>query len=353
MLTAIKHIHPVTLIQRQRLLPMPGRVMVRKGQQVSATDVVAAAYVTPDHLLLDIGLGLGLSAEEADEHIQRIAGEDVDAGDVVAGPVGVGRRVVRAPKKGKIVVSGGGQMLLELDSRPYELRAGIPGLVAEIIPDRGVIVQTTGALIQGAWGNGRFDYGLLQVVARSPEDLLTSSRIDVSLRGSVVMGGVCEDPDVLVTAEELPLRGLILASMSSSLVPQALKMRCPVLLTEGFGSLAMNPNAYQLLTTSQRREVAVLAEKLDNAEGVRPELVIALPTESGEPIVPDAGMVRSGTQVRVIHSLYHGRVGTVTDILPEKAVLPSGITAASARIRLEDEEMVVIPLVNLEILGNI
>ena len=353
MLAAIKHIHPVTLIRRERVLPMPGRILVRKGQQVGATDVVAAATIAPEHILLNIALGLGLPADQADTYIQRLAGEEVDDGDVVAGPVGVGRRVVRAPQKGKIVVSGGGQMLLELESRPYEIRAGFPGVVADLIPDRGVVIQTTGALIQGTWGNGRMDYGLLQVLARSPGEELRPDRIDVSLRGSVVMGGTCEEADVLATAEELPLRGLILASMSAKLAAQAMKMRYPILLVEGFGSIPMNPNAYNLLSTSQRREVSVLAERVDPIQGILPELIIPLPTETGEPIPPDSTVLRPGMQVRVVHSLHHGKVGTIDEMLELPVNLPSGILASSARVRLANDELVEVPLVNLEILGII
>ena len=353
MLASIKHIHPVTLIRRERVLPYPGRILVRRGQQVGATDIIATANVAPEHVLLDIALGLGLAADLADSYIQRVAGEEVDEGDVVAGPVGVGRRVVRSPQKGRIVVSGGGQMLLELESRPFDVRAGFPGIVADLIPDRGAVIQTTGALIQGAWGNGRMDFGLLQVLARTPGEELRPDRIDVSLRGSVVLGGTCEEADVLATAEELPLRGLILASMSSKLASQAMKMRCPVLLIEGFGNIPMDPNAYNLLSTSQRREVSVLAEWVDLSQGILPELIIPLPTETGEPIPPDSAVLRAGMQVRVVHSMHHGKVGTIDEMLEVPVNLPSGIMASSAQVRLANDELVVLPLVNLEILGMI
>ncbi len=43
-------------------------------------------------------------------------------GDVIAGPVGIGRRVVRTPKSGTVVVAGGGQVLLELEGIFSELK---------------------------------------------------------------------------------------------------------------------------------------------------------------------------------------------------------------------------------------
>jgi hypothetical protein len=244
-------------------------------------------------------------------------------------------------------------MLLELEGHPFELLAGFSGVISQLLPDQGVVVETTGALIQGVWGNGKMDYGLLHVLARSPEEELRVDRLDVSLRGSVVMGGTCQEADVLAAAEDLPLRGLILASMNSDLAPAALRMRCPVLLIEGFGSLPMNSRAYKLLSTSQRREVSVLAERWDAASGKQPEVIIPLPAEPGQALVPDASELKTGQQVRVTHSLFHGRVGTIVELIPGLTPMPNGIITPAARVRLEGAEPVDLPLANLEILSNI
>ena len=39
MLASIVHILPLTLIRRERLLPIPGKVLVRQGQRVGAQTV--------------------------------------------------------------------------------------------------------------------------------------------------------------------------------------------------------------------------------------------------------------------------------------------------------------------------
>jgi hypothetical protein len=36
MLAPVTHILPLATVQRQRVLPVPGRVLVRKGQEVAA-----------------------------------------------------------------------------------------------------------------------------------------------------------------------------------------------------------------------------------------------------------------------------------------------------------------------------
>ena len=51
-----------------------------------------------------------------------------------------------------------------------------------MIPDRGAVVETTGALIQGLWGNGRLDFGLMNVVVEEPDGILTSDQLDVRMR---------------------------------------------------------------------------------------------------------------------------------------------------------------------------
>jgi hypothetical protein len=353
MLAPVKQIIPLTLIQRQRLLPIPGRVIARKGQTVEPTDVIAEALTSPEHILLDISRGLGLEAEEADTYLERVSGEKVDEGDVIAGPVGLSQRVVRAPKSGRIVLAGGGQVLIEVESNLYELKAGFSGVIEELLPDLGAVIETTGALIQGVWGNGRMNYGLMYVLLRSPDDELRPDRLDVSLRGAVVLGGHVEEPGVLTIAEELPLRGLILGSMSSSLVPLANKMRYPIILTDGFGPLPMNENAYKLLSTSQRREVSLRAESWDPVKAAHPEIIIPLPTESGSPIPLDAAEFRPGQLVRVAHALHHGKIGRLDELLTEEVTLPSGITTACAYVSFEGiEEPALLPLVNLEIIGT-
>src|SRR5512134_603847 len=131
MLAPTTHILPLTTIQRERMLPLPGRVLARRGQKVNPGDVVAEAVVTPEHVLLDVSRGLDLKPDEADRYIKVQAGALVDAGDVIAERGSVARRVVRCPRPGKVVVAGSGQVLLELETQPFELKAGMNGVVVE------------------------------------------------------------------------------------------------------------------------------------------------------------------------------------------------------------------------------
>ncbi len=347
----ITHILPAAVIRRERLMSAGGRIIARRGQQVSPSDVVAEAVIRPEHLLLDIGRGLGLPPKDADHYIQCRAGDEVGEGDVLAGPVGIGRRVVRAPRSGTVVVAGDGQVLLELEGEFTELKAGYTGVVTDIIGDRGVVIKSIGSLIQGVWGNGKINFGLLNILAHAPGEVVTSDLMDVSFRGSVIMACICEDEKVLHTAEELPVRGMILASMDSALVPVALSVNFPIVLIEGFGKLPMNQVAFKILSSSAMREVAVNAEPWNRIGNTRPEAVVSVPEGTFPEEPTEMAAFAVGQTVRVVSSPYKGVVGTLTYLKQGFSVLKSGIQAQVAEVRLSNEESVEIPLANLEIIG--
>lgn len=350
MLVPVVHILPLTTIRRERLLPVPGRVVARAGQKVTATDVLAETNFGAKHLMLDISRGLGVPPDKADSLVVRKVGEQINEDDIIAGPVGVFQRTVRAPKDGRIVVIGGGQVMLELDRAPYELRAGIPGVVAELIPDRGAVVETTGALIQGAWGNGGLDMGMISILAKTPEHELKLSSLDVGLRGTIVFAGHCASKEVLQMAAELPLRGLILGSLSADLLPLAREMRLPVMILEGFGRIPVDAAAFKLLSTNDKREVSLNAQCANRLTGARPELVIPLPAAGQISTPKEADPLSPGQTVRVTHAPLAAQIATLVSLRPENVTLPSGIRAPVGVVRLEKGEEITVPLNHLEIL---
>lgn len=350
MVSSVTHFLPSANINRERVLPIPGRVLVRRGQKVDTNDIVAEAKLNPKHLILDVAKGLGLSEDQADAHIKFKAGERVTEGDVIAGPVGLAKRVIRAPQNGRVIVAVGGQVMIEVDSAPFELKAGLPGTISELIGERGVIVETSGSLIQGVWGNGFIDDGLMNVLAHSPEDELLPDQLDISMRGSIVMGGYCKSADTLDAAMDLPVRGLILASMDPELIPKAFKVSFPIVLIDGFGNIPMNMAAYKLLSTNERRNVVVNAQQWDHFMGNRPEVVIPLPSTEDSAYVRESGLLSPGQKVRVIRAPHIGKIGRFLGFRSEGFVLPNGLRARCAEIDLDDGDRVILPTMNLDIL---
>jgi len=349
MLAPVTHFSPITLVRRARVLPHPGKVLARTGQQVSALDVLAETNVNPEYQWLDIAHLLGISPEKIERYLQCQAGDQLARGDVIAGPYGISNRVVRAPKECRVILAGDGQVLLEGTAKPFQLKAGIPGDVVELIPDFGAVVETSGALIQGVWGNGLVDYGLMAVLAKRPDHPLVASDLDVSMRGSVILSGSCQDAEALQMADELPLRGMILSSLSMDLVPLALKVRYPLILIEGFGVKPYNSVAYKLLVTNNRREVTLNAEDWDPYTGARPEIVIPLPAPGRTTVPVEIDTFGIDKVVRVLRAPHSGQTGTIIS-MKGKTMFPSGLRANAAEIRLDDGNTVDLPLANLELI---
>jgi len=351
MLAPVLHILPLTTIVRERKLPVSGKVNVNVNQKVSPTDVIAEATFAREHVLLDIARTFGVSAREADKMIRVNEGDRVPQDGLVAENTGIFKRAIRAPRPGRVMVSGGGQVLMEVGDARIELRAGMPGTVLKVIPERGVVIRTAGALIQGTWGNGRIDNGLMVKKIEESDDVLSSDMLDVSLRGSVILGGHVRDVETLKIAAELPVRGLILSSISSALIQPALQMRYPILVLDGFGAVSMNSVSFQLLTTNDKREVTVNAEHFDRYSKNRPEAIIPLPVQV-EPEEPnDYEMFAVGQQVRMRRSPNAGMIGSITDLPAGLSKLPSGLRAPAAEVKLGDGSNVLVPLVNLEVVG--
>jgi len=351
MLAPVHHIVGLTSIVRERLLPVAGTVTVRLNQKVGAMDVIAETSWSREHVLLDVTRKLRVHPATADKLIRCKVGDQLAASAEVATSKGMFSRSVHAPREGRVVAVGGGQVLMEVGQSKFELRAGLPGTVIEVIPERGAVIQTAGALVQGVWGNGRMDAGQLVNISDGPDGVLTKARLDVSLRGSILLAGMVNDAETLQAAGEMPVRGLILSSLNPALIPAAREMRYPIMLTDGFGSMPMNSAAYKLLSTNAKREIALNAEAFNRYSGTRPEVIIALPVSTDPPPARDMEEFSLGQQVRLRRPPGMGTIGVIAALKPGLTMLPSGLRAPAAEIRLENGEMVIAPLVNLEVVG--
>ncbi|MCJ7718072.1 MAG: hypothetical protein MUO54_16345 [Anaerolineales bacterium] len=350
MLSKVRHIHALTSIRRERVLPQAGHVLVRRLQKVTPTDVIVIASLNPKYILFEIALGLNVTPVRADELLQRRAGDDLTKGDVIAGPVGLFQRVIRAPQSGVVRIAGEGKVLFEISSPPFELQAGMEGTVTNIIPERGAIIETRGALIQGVWGNGNITYGVMQPVSNNLNQELLAEQINISFRGAILAAGYCSKPDVLKIAATIPIKGLVLGSISSDLLQTAQAMKYPILVIDGFGTKPMNSEAEEILVANKDRNVALNAQVYDPFTGKVPEIIISQPNQP-EPELPiESESLVSGKRVIIVNGSQAPQIGKIDLIHSRKKVLPSGIETRTAEVIFGNEKRATISLTNFEIL---
>ena len=350
MLAPVVHVLPLTSLRRERLLPVPGRVTAHVDQKVTPLDVVAEAHYGQGHTLIDVAHLLGLQPEAAQRLIQVKSGDLVTKGDTIAQGTGLIPQTVKVQVDGRVILVGSGRILMEAGTGLFELHAGIPGRITREISERGVEITFNGALLQGVWGNSRLGLGLLLPVITKPDELLLPNKMDVTLRGSVLLAGHCADPAALQAAGELPVRGLILGSLSPALIPLALQMQFPIVVLDGFDLKPMDGASYLLLMTNAKREVTLNAEPYDRYTGVRPEILIPLPVTQDPPLPHEMQTFATGQPVRLTRAPYAGAVGTLDVMLPGLTNIPSGLRVAAAEVKLDSGELVVVPLANMEVL---
>src|SRR5579859_320647 len=333
------HVTLLATLRRERLLPLAGTVMVQAKQQVEPSDVVARTLLANGHRLVDVARALGVADDQADSALVKHDGDPVKAGEPIAvrkTGLGLVRRTARSPVDGRLVVAAGGKALLAAISEPFELRAAIPGQVITILQSQGVVIETTGALLEGVWGNGKEDTALLRVVGDNPRWALTAKLVSVEQRGAIVVAGTLADPAALKQLGDVGVRGLLLGSLAAALLPAALKAGFPVLVVEGFGDRGFSAPAFTLLADNAGRQAWLNAQPADPFLGHRPELIIPLASPSTPPMLPlDGETLAVGKRVRVLRGPDVGKVGTVTELSERPMVTPSGLRAHMAGVALE------------------
>jgi len=350
--TTVRQILPLANIRRERVLPVQGRVVARRMQKVTPTDVVAEATLEPQHMMIDLTQGLNVSVERAEELLQRQTGEMLTKGDVIAGPVGLFQRVVRAPFDCEVKLAAEGKVLLEKETPPYQLLAGMEGTVTNIIPDRGVIVETRGAVIQGVWGNGHIAHGVIQALDRELNQAVQPEQLDISFRGAIAIGGYCANAEFLQTAASIPVKGVVLGGMSSALIPAAKEVDFPIIVIDGFGKRAMNKSAVRLILSNDDKEMSINAQEYDQNMGDYPEIIISLPSPDQADPPQKMAEFSVGKEVFILTGPHASRIGTIEILYSKDYTFPNGIQTSAAEIDLGREEHVRVPLTNLEIIES-
>lgn len=349
MVMPISHFTQQARIRRTRTLPHEGEILVRRDQKVTATETIGNCFLPGRHEVVDLYQSLGVSRKlPLDAISDRSAGETLQKGDILAKTGRVIKKIVRAPADCYIESIEDGKVLLELLNPAFELKAGLDGIVREVNPNWSVVVESFGCLLQGVWGNGRFSSGLLVNTVKPDGGEFTLASVDVTMRGAIVAGNYCCRQEVLEAAGDFSLRGLILSSISSSLVGYAIKMDVPVILLEGFGSISMNPVAANLLNQYDRQNACLNACEWDVYSGNRPEVVIPLAGTGNDP--REGGHLRQGSRVRVKVPPFTGAVGTVNQIREGETTIHSGLRGLCAEVKFDRLPSTSFPVNNLDIL---
>ena len=342
-------VNPLTTIRVARRLPRTGEVLARNGDAVEPMHIVAQAVEPADFRIIDIARELDLPIKRTQPYLKVARGDSVAEGDVLATRGGLGGRVCRAPISGTVIGSGRGRLLLEADSQPIQINALVPGIVVETWFGEGALIETVGAMIQAAWGNGKEAFGTLRLVVRAPRIPLRVKHINPSAQSTILVGGSSVDEATLAYAAEMQVRGIIVGSIKPHLIPLLQTLDLAVVVTEGMGDIPMCNAVFELLRSLDGRDSAVSGLMTQRWKTQRPYIVVPMPTQAGRSINAEAPLA-VGNRVRVLRGQYTGVSGTIADLSNNVFQLSTGARVRGVKVDLGGGEPILLPYANLELL---
>ena len=358
-----------TTVRRRRLLSLPGTVLVTAGEAVRANQAVARAELPGKVYPLNLANQLGVAPDEIHEYLIKKAGDPVQKDEILAENKPLMKwfkTEVLSPITGVVesVSTVTGQVLLREPPRVLELLGYVDGLIVEVIPEQGVVVETDCSLVQGIFGIGGETRGEIAIGVTSPDEVLTPRHLTADMKGKVVVGGSFISSDALARAKEVGVVGLVIGGIHDKDLRALLgydlgvaitgteQVGFTLILTEGFGTIPMAGKTFNLLSAHAGQQASISGATQIRAGVIRPEIIIPTGTSGAHGIaaVSEREGIRIGDQVRVIRDPLFGKIGEVASLPSDLQKIPTESEVRVMEVRFSDGSRAMIPRTNIELI---
>lgn len=359
-----------TRVEKIRRLPLKGEVLAREGQEVEADTVVARTFLPGSVYPMNAASILNVEPGELKGRMIKHEGDPLEKGERIAlsrGFFGLFQTPLLSPVTGVIesVSEATGQIILREPPVPVEVNGYVAGRVKKVIPEEGVVVETSAAFIQGIFGIGGEAQGIIKMKASEPSDTLAEGDVLVEDKGMILVAGSFIEAAAFHKAEELGVAGVIAGGVRYGDLKEILgyeigvaitgaeSLRTSLVVTEGFGTIPMSKRTFDLIQRFDGWSASINGATQIRAGVIRPELVIPLAErgEEGEMGAPmEEAVLDVGAWVRIIRAPHFGIVGRVVELPAEARRMDSETFARVVGIRSEAGEYLELPRANVEII---
>jgi len=362
-----------TVVRKVRRLPLKGQVLVQVGDSVNPDTVVARTELPGPVTTVRVAERLGVEPRELTKYLLKQVGEKVQAGEVIAERksfFGLFTSRVTSPITGTIdfISEATGNIGIRHLPTPVEVTAYLRGLVVEVLPEEGAVVATRGVFVQGIFGLSGERHGQIALLANSPDEVVPDTKVSDEHREKVLIAGALAHWRLMEAAKQVGAVALVTGGVLDTDIKKLLgydigvaitghePLPFTLIVTEGFGEIAMAKRTFELLASQEGKEASVNGATQIRAGVIRPEVVVpkdgALtfeeleePKESGFA----AGELNIGTPIRLIRAPYFGALGRAVALPPEPQEIETETKTRVLEAELVTGERVIVPRANVEI----
>jgi hypothetical protein len=359
----------LTVIQKTRRLPLPGNILVKKGETVSFDAIVARTSIPGEPVLINVAGKLGFADNPSDLpiYMTKKVGDKVSEGEEIAKYstfFGLMKKFCYSPIDGSIETASSvtGSVIIRAPPVPVEVNAYIPGNIVGIIPEQGVTVETRGAFLQGIFGIGGETHGIIEVIAKSQDDVLEADMITAQHMGKILVGGSIVTKDALIKGAAVGVKGIVVGGIEDEDLIEFVgeeigvaitgqeDLGLTLIITEGFGQMKMSTKSFDLLNKFDGFEACITGATQIRAGVMRPEIII--PLDVTEEITEEElrGGMQVNTPVRIIREPFFGEIGECVSFPIELEKMQSESSVRVLNVKLVDGRTVTVPRANVEII---
>lgn len=364
-----------TIVRKKRILPIPGEVLVKKGEDVVSSTIVAKTDLPGKVYTVNVVNRLGIAPSEIREFMLKKEGDSVTKDEVIAENrpiISWFKTQVRSPIEGFVetISSVTGQVLLREPPRPLNLFAYIDSSVVGVIEREGVVVEAVCSFIQGIFGVGGETSGTIEIAVENPDDILSRDIIDGRFKDKIIVGGSFIDLEAIKRAKEVGVKGIIAGGIHDKDLKGLLgydlgvaitgreEIGLTLIITEGFGKVRMAARTFNLLSRHVGKKASISGATQIRAGVIRPEIIIPLDRTKAKDQEIENSLDREsaglsiGDPVRVIREPYFGLIGKVASLPHELRIIETESKVRVLEVELPDGRRVTIPRANVEIIGG-
>lgn len=370
----------------KRVLKGKGKLNIASGQEVTPADIIGTSQVSSGFRTINLADALSVSCDAVGKYLKKQIGQRIYKDELLAfkeGGLFRGKKFVVSPTDGVLdyINPETGEIRMTFLPKKVDLPAGVFGIVETVDNERGVvIIKTQVSRIYGMLGSGRIRDGTLLILG-GRDKLIGKEDISPKYDGHILVGGSLIFKDAITSAVSSGINGIITGginakdyrSMAGGRISFPKKLEndigISIVVCEGFGSLQIGEDIYQLLLeyngkfVSMEGNSAVLNLPSFESKSIIRVKSIHLPPiqdvgsspkedseiEAKEQMV-SVQELKAGSQVRVVGNTYAAEQGRVLSIDKTESVLPSGLKAILVMIETKRRK-IKLPVANLELIS--